>query len=331
MKPIHSLNSSLTLKILGDEKRQKILSILMKQPATLTQLGAILDVHPANIRHHLKKLENAGLVALQSQKIVRGFVEKYYQASAGAYHISLAILPHTAKEKLILAAGSHDIALEALSSVLAENEHAPDMFSLPVGSLDGLIALRQGLCQFAGCHLFDPASDEFNVPYLRYLFPDRPVRVISLAHRQQGLITQAGNPKGIRGLADLASGEVRFVNRNRGAGTRLWLDNALRAQGVEAAAIRGYAHEVNTHTALAQGILNGDADAGVGLAAAASKFGLDFLPLFEERFDLVLLDEHYEIGLLHPVLDILQTSKFRQTVNGIPGYSAQNMGQEIRM
>ena len=180
--------------------------------------------------------------------------------------------------------GSHDLALEGIAEHL-ENHFT--FLSLPVGSLDGLVNLRQGLCQISGSHLLDETG-EYNTPFVRHFFPDRDVEVVTLAYRTQGLMLTKGNPKGIKQVADVARPNVRFVNRNSGSGTRLWFDAELRQLKIPNGKINGYEKIVMTHTDAAMLISNNKADVTLGLQAAAHQNGLDFIPLFEERYDLVL-------------------------------------------
>lgn len=330
MKPASTLQTVESLKVLGDSLRAEILRLLLLEPATLSQLGRALSLHPANIRHHLKQLEEAGLVEFISSRGVRGFVEKYYQAAASAYFVNYALLPPPAPQGTIFALGSHDPALELLADHLGART-GPRLVALPVGSLDGLIALRQGFCQFSGCHLYDPAGGEYNTSYVRHIFPDRVMHVVTLAHREQGLLIAPSNPRQIRGLEDLGRSDLTFINRKAGSGTRLWLDWQLRAMGLDFAQIRGYTQEAGTHSQVAAAVLRGEADLGVGVLAAARKSGLDFIPLFEERFDLIIPDEHFQSQLLLPALDYLQTAQFRAAVQSLGGYDPHDMGRETSL
>ena len=153
------------------------------------------------------------------------------------------------------------------------------------------------------------------------------MQVITLAHREQGLLAAPGNPKRIRSLADLTCENVIFINRNPGSGTRLWLDHQLQAEGIPTASIQGYADIVSTHTATATRVQSGKADVALGLRAAAHQFGLDFIPLFHERYDIVFMLEHST--LLDPLLDIIQTRKFRQNVDALTGYDTTHSGKLI--
>jgi putative molybdopterin biosynthesis protein len=331
MAPIQKIDDLEPLKIIADPLRLKILRSLMARPATLSQMGRQWKMHPANVRYHLKKLEEAGLVALVDVQQVRGFVEKYYRATSRALLVNMVVTPQSEKREVVTALGSHDLALELVAHTLSQGENTPDMFTLPLGSLDGLMALRQGAGQIAGCHLLDPPTGEYNLPYVRHFFPGQPMRVITLVRRQQGLIVAPGNPLGIQQIADLARDEVRFVNRNRGSGTRLWVDQQLNEKGISAQAVFGYQDAVRTHLEVAERIKQGQADVGVGLYAAAHKMELDFVPLFEERYDVVIPEEYYHSELLKPVLDYVNTAEFRRAVESLGGYNTAEAGKEIQV
>jgi putative molybdopterin biosynthesis protein len=198
-----------------------------------------------------------------------------------------------------------------------------------VGSLEGLIALRQGLAQMAGCHLLDAESGEYNLPYVRHLFPDREVALVTLVHREQGLLVAPGNPHQIHQMEDLTRPDVRIINRNRGSGTRLWLDHELGRLSLPVQALRGYEREVRTHTAVAEAIHTGRADAGLGVEAAARKYNLDFIPLFQERFDLVMPREQIAEPRLLPLFEILVSLQFRRQVQNLGGYQTDHTGDQI--
>jgi putative molybdopterin biosynthesis protein len=277
---------------------------------------------PAWIRHHIKMLESANLVELAEVRITGTVTEKFYRARAGALLLQELVLPKSDKPAVIFS-GSHDLALEAAASSLSKYVN---LLNLPVGSLDGLVNLRQGLCHISGAHLLDE-NGEYNTPYIRRFFPDREVEVITLANRTQGLMFRRGNPKRIRGVMDLANPDVQFVNRNAGSGTRLWLDKELKKVGIKADAIRGYDRVVKTHSEAAALIEDGNADSALGLQAAAGGHGLDFLPLFEERYDLILPREQEKV--LTPLLDYLQTADFHRATESLTGYSAAHSGEQI--
>jgi putative molybdopterin biosynthesis protein len=322
MKTIAPLTSFEQIKLLADSRRMEIVRLLMAEPATLSQLGRAIGKHPAWVQHHIKALEAGGLVEIAEVRVTDGITEKYYRAKADGFIIQAMILPEGEKPVLVFS-GSHDLALERLA--LHISPHVQILVH-PVGSLDGLVNLRMGLCNLSGVHLLD-ASGEYNVPFVSRLFPDRLMHLITLAHRTQGWMVAPGNPKGIQSAADLLQPGVRFINRNPGSGTRLWLDAELHRLGILAGAISGYDQVVKTHTEAAFAIQSGRADAALGLEAAAIQHGLDFLPLFAERYDLVLPDE--QLKPFAPLLDMLQNGSFRQGVRNLRGYDTSHTGEEI--
>jgi putative molybdopterin biosynthesis protein len=324
MKKVEPLRSFGNIKLLADSRRLDILRLLMASPATLTNLARTLKQSPAWIRHHILALESADLVEVSEIRKTGRVTEKFYHAKADALLLQEMILPKTKKAAVIIS-GSHDLALEGIAEHL---EKQVTLLSMPVGSLDGLVNLRQGLCQLSGSHLLDE-SGEYNTPFVRHLFPDREVEIVTLAYRTQGLMFINGNPRGIRKIADIAKPNVRFVNRNMGSGTRLWLDAELRKLKIPAEKVNGYEKVVKTHTEAAALISESKADAALGLQAAAHQHGLDFIPLFEERYDLVLPCEN-EPTLL-PLLDYLQTANFRTELNALTGYNSTHSGEQITL
>src|SRR5215469_8733793 len=190
----------------------------------------------------------------------------------------------------IVAIGSHDLVLDLAASALRADDAMVTLASSNVGSLGGLVALRDGLCHIAGSSRCDPASGEDTVAYVERVFGAAAgeVAVVRLVERSQGLIVAPGNPLGIDALPDVCRPGVRYVNRQRGAGTRVLLDVMLERHGLAAAAIEGYAREEPTHLAVAAAIAAGRADAGLGIMAAARAFGLDFVPVTREPYDLVV-------------------------------------------
>ncbi len=323
MSKVEILDQFEQIKALADSRRLEILRLLLAKPASLTQLGIKLGQHPARVRHHLQKLEKAGLVELSEVTIISGVTEKFYRTCAGAYLIQQMVLPKDGQRQTIIFSGSHDLAIEQFSQTLGNNIN---LLSLPVGSLDGLVALRQGFCHIAGSHLLD-TNGGYNTPFVRHLLPDRKTTMVTLAYRQQGLILAAGNPKGIHELADLAREDVSFVNRQPGSGTRLWLDTRLKEIGISPTLINGYNRIFHTHTEVALSIRSGQADAGIGLQAVAQRHNLFFIPLFKERFDLTMLQESTQ--LLMPMLDHLQSRICRKEMAGLSGYDTSHTGEQI--
>jgi putative molybdopterin biosynthesis protein len=230
-------------------------------------------------------------------------------------------------EKTIFAIGSHDLTLDLMAQYLAEHERR--LVSANVGSQGGLVALRRGEAHLTGSHLLDPQTGEYNISAIRQYVPKMPVKVFALARRQQGLIVRKGNPKGIRSLKDLTRPSVQFVNRQRGAGTRVLLDYHLKSMTISAESIAGYFQEEYTHLGVAAAIASGRADCGLGIAAAAQALDLDFVPLFQERYDLVIPKQFVDDNLLAPLFGLLTDSAFRKAVSQLTGYDVSVMGTVI--
>jgi len=322
MRTVKNVRSFEQLKVLADSRRLEILRLLMASPATVTQLARRLEQSPAWIRHHVVKLRSAGLVEVDERRRTGRVSEVFYRAEADALHIQEVITPRTRRHVVILS-GSHDLALEAAAERLAKSI---TLIYMPVGSLDGLANLRQGICHVAGTHLLDEGG-EYNTPTLRRLFADRRMDVITLAQRTQGLILPPGNPKAIRGLMDLARADVRYVHRNPGSGTQVWIDLEFRRKGIAAARESGRQLTTKTHTEAARLVHDHKADAAVGLQAAAHLHALEFIPLFEERFDLVL--PHEQEAPLSPLLDYLHTAEFRHKTAALSGYTTGHSGESV--
>jgi putative molybdopterin biosynthesis protein len=227
----------------------------------------------------------------------------------------------------IFAIGSHDISLDVLAQFLSRMNRR--FTSANAGSLGGLLALKRGEAHLAGSHLLDTESGEYNLSYIRQYIPELSVIVMSLVGRQQGLIVSKGNPKGIHDLSDLIRPDISFVNRQRGAGTRVLLDYHLGLMGVNHDAIRGYEHEEYTHLAVAVAVASDRADCGLGIAAAAYALELDFMPMFTERYDLIIPEVFINSEILEPLFRVIKDSEFRQIIAGLPGYDVSIMGRLI--
>ena len=230
-------------------------------------------------------------------------------------------------ERTILCIGSHDLTLDLLAQFLAEHDRR--LASANVGSQGGLIALRRAEAHLAGSHLLDPKTGEYNISYIRQYLPNIPVKVVALVGREQGLLVRRGNPKGVKSLEDLGRLQLQFLNRQRGAGTRVLLDYHLNLLGISHQSIVGYSQEEYTHLAIAAAIASGRADCGLGIAAAAHALDLDFIPLFHERYDLVIPKEHADSQLLAPLFGLLADRSFREAVSQLTGYDVSVMGTVI--
>ncbi|MEW5911740.1 MAG: molybdopterin biosynthesis protein [Thermodesulfobacteriota bacterium] len=234
--------------------------------------------------------------------------------------------PRRRVEDTLVVVGSHDVTLDLLGDHLKRLDPALHLSSSHLGSLAGLMAIRDGRCHLGGTHLLDPASGDYNVSYIKKHLKGLPVRLVTLAWRQQGLMLKPGNPKGIASFADLTRPEVTLINRQAGSGTRVLLDYHLQKLGLDPAAIKGYDQEEYTHTAVAVQVLAGGADVGLGILAAARALGLDFLPLMQERYDLCIPQAFWDDPRVEALRQVLASPEFRREVEALGGYDAAPMG-----
>lgn len=233
---------------------------------------------------------------------------------------------HTEREKDLFLAGSDDPVLVRLLRDYSQARGLESMaFYSAVGSHGGLLALKEGKVHGSCCHLLDPESGEYNLPFLKRVLPEGSYAVVTLWHRRQGLLVRKGNPLGIRNLKDVANKGARFVNRNRGTGTRLLLDMILAQEGLSPEAITGYTHEVPSHLEVGIKVFLGEGDAGIGIEYVAHLLTLDFVPLKEERFDLVLSEEVWDTKKVREFLDFLSS----RVLKPVPGYSFKETGKVI--
>lgn len=227
----------------------------------------------------------------------------------------------------VVVTGSHDLALDLLGSHIRRANPRARLVSANVGSLGGLLALKRGDAHIAGTHLLDEAAGVYNRPFLDRLLPGEDVLLVHLAMREQGLIVPQGNPQNLRGIEDLLRDGVRFVNRQKGSGTRVLLDYQLGKLGLTAGGISGYEHEEFTHMAVAAAVAGGTATAGLGILAAARALGLAFIPLFSEQYDLAVPVRHWESPVLLPVRRALASPAYRAAVTALGGYNTDHMGE----
>jgi putative molybdopterin biosynthesis protein len=268
------------------------------------------------------------LVRADGLLVVPAGVEGHHAGSAVSVQLlrSLDDISRT-----IVAIGSHDLVLDLAASALRAEDPLVTLASSNVGSLGGLTALRDGLCHIAGSHLLDPATGDYTLPYVQRVFGQDAgnVAVIRLVHREQGLIVAPGNPSRLAGIADLTRPGVRYVNRQRGAGTRVLLDHILGQLGITPDAVDGYAREEPTHLAVAAAIASGRADAGLGIMAAAQALGLGFVPVTREPYDLVVAPGELDSPQLAPLWALLRSDGFKAAVEELGGYSAKEMGRRL--
>ncbi len=230
-------------------------------------------------------------------------------------------------EHTLVVVGSHDMTLDLTANLLKKCDPQINLASSNVGSLGGLLALRNSTAHLAGSHLLDTETGEYNISYINRYLSGLEVYLVTLVHREQGLIVAPGNPKSIKGLEDLTRDGVSFVNRQAGSGTRILLDWRLNQLDIDSSMIKGYEREEYTHMAVAVAVLSGTADVGMGIHAAAQALGLDFVPITTERYDLVIPAAHYDNPLVQRFLQVIASQEFKQQVVALGGYDVRDTGR----
>lgn len=229
--------------------------------------------------------------------------------------------------RVIRFVGSHDPVVSLIARRFSELMPDITFKFIFAGSLGGLMALARREADFAGCHLWDAETGLYNTPYVRRLLPNQKVALLTLAHRRLGLIVPHGNPDNVTRLADLSREGLRFVNRQWGAGTRIWLDDQLEQLGILHGQIQDYGHEVGTHLEVAATIAQGDAEVGLGVETAALAYGLDFMLLTTERYDLAIPEETWAFPAIQAVADWLPTEEAKAAISAMGGYDTAHTGE----
>jgi putative molybdopterin biosynthesis protein len=225
--------------------------------------------------------------------------------------------------------GSHDLSVELLAEFL---NHSSSTFSLKTvfkGSMQGLIALYHREAQVTGIHLWDKKLQEYNIPFVEHILLAEAYTVVNLVQRSQGWIVPAGNKHNIKSWEDISKKGLRFVNRQRGSGTRLRIDQYLMENEIPIRQIHGYENEEKTHWGVALKVANGEADFGIGIQFAAQRMGLDFVPLFKERFDLVILQETAEKPEWQQIQAVINSSAYKRAVEQHVGYDTSLTGKIV--
>ena len=261
-------------------------------------------------------------------------------------------------ENTVVIIGSHDLILDVIADIMPNKYRNMFVSSTHVGSMGGLMALRRGEAHMAPIHLLDEATGEYNVSYIKKMFKE-PMALIKGVHRIQGIMVKKGNPLGIKGIADLATpcdacgvdtygtdvtdaesgtvgtagnaakSTIRYVNRQRGAGTRVLFDYRLKQENIDPSSINGYDREMATHMAVAAAVASDGADAGMGVLSAAKAMELDFIEVGPEEYDFAIPAEYLELPHIKAFIEILQSSEFRDRIEELGGYSAENAGKII--
>ena len=230
-------------------------------------------------------------------------------------------------QNTLVVIGSHDPLLDELGNMLHVADESLYMSSSHVGSMGGIMAIRRGEAHMAGCHLLDTVTGEYNLSFMKKYFPKGDVKLIRCVGREQGLMVAKGNPLDIQKFADIAKEGVRYVNRQKGSGTRILADYLCKTEQIDMASVYGYEREEMTHTSVAAQIASGSADAGMGIYSAAKLYDLDFIPICVEEYDLIISDYAWNTPMVQQLMKVLKSDIFRQKLMELGGYTVDNAGE----
>lgn len=232
-------------------------------------------------------------------------------------------------ENTLVSIGSHDIVMDLLGNQL--HKETPDFFlsSAHVGSMGGIMAMKKGECHLAPIHLMDEDTGEYNISYIKRYIKNEEMALIKFVKRSQGLMIQEGNPKNIKGIEDLSREDIQFVNRQRGAGTRILLDYYLRTNNIQEFQVKGYDREMTTHMAVAASVSSGTADCGLGIYSAAKSMGLDFIPIAWEDYDLLIRKNDLDNAEIVKLIEVIKSIQFLNMIEELGGYDVKNTGEIV--
>ena len=276
---------------------------------------------------HARRQRDAQAVGDAGRLVVSHVALRETEASLSALDLYAALAPTTRPTRgqtfaTPVIIGSDDPLLARLAQLAHTSTQS-------VGSIGGLLALAQHQANVAGIHLLDAETGEYNVPFVKHLLPEEDIMLVNLAFRENGLLIARGNPKNLRSVRDLARRDVRYINRQRGAGTRLLVYSKLRAVHIDPHTLPDWDRVANTHDAVAGAIASGTTDVGPGLRAVAAEWNLDFISLGEERYDLAIPRADFESPRLRVLLDAFHSVQFRQTAQSFAGYDLARMGKVV--
>ncbi|OHW61348.1 molybdopterin molybdenumtransferase [Andreesenia angusta] len=254
-----------------------------------------------------------------------GIVPREVEGIESGDKISVQLLkPYDEIEDTLVSIGSHDMVMDILGDMMRVS-------SAHTGSLGGIISMKKKESHVAPIHLLDESTGEYNISYVKKYFPGGGMSLIKGVQRVQGFIVPKGNPKQIQSVKDLSRGDIVFVNRQRGSGTRILLDYHISREGVDTEAIDGYDLEYNTHMDIAQAVKSGNADVGLGIASAAYALGLDFVELADEEYDFLVYTDSLKEAEIEKFIEILRSEEFKKRVAEIPGYKTDRAGEVVEV
>ncbi|MED4604141.1 helix-turn-helix transcriptional regulator [Paenibacillus validus] len=301
---------------------------------TTEDIAKILKISKLTVYDLIKKGELPAYRVGRQMRVDADDLERYKARAKGGNLRPAVPQPETVRLDTIretagvrpLVITGQDVSLDILTKHIEKRTKSYRPLRSHVGSLDSLIAMYQGQADIVSTHLLDGDTGTYNVPYVRKLLTGHAYVVLNLVVRGAGLYVRRGNPKQILGWADLARDDIRIVNREKGAGARVLLDEQLRLHALSSRDVNGYDDEESNHLGVAGKVASGEADAGVGIERAASMVGVDFIPLIQERYDLVMLKHPHNEEWIGLITEIVRSDAFKKELRSIQGYDLTHTG-----
>ena len=298
---------------------------MSKDMLTSDDLAEYLHIHKNQIYRLIKEKRLPATRITGKWLFPKQLVDQWIQDSARQM---VGLAPVETANRVVIA-GSNDIALESLAKYVHSRNRNLTVSLSSLGSGAGLQALEKGTCHIAAVHLLDVRSGEYNTPFVKKRLAGTALRVVNLAHREQGFLLRRGNPLGIKTFQDIAKKKAVLINRQQGSGTRLLLDFKLKESQIDPSEISGYDTTVHTHMEVALAVMRGSADVGMGIRAAAQLLNLDFVPVTTERFDLVIPAGLGSTEAISVLCKSLASEEFKSDVGRMGGYDIRETGRVL--
>jgi len=298
------------------------------QMYTPDEIATIFKISKHTVYELIKRGELRAFKVGNKMRIEQAEVDRYKESMTAApkQEKTSSTPPNSTQMYTIKITGSHDFVIEHLLKMVQRELHSISLQPSFIGSLEGLMTLYHGASDVAAIHLLDPASQTYNIPFIKQLFVHEPITVLRLGAREQGFIVKNGNPKQIQSFEDLVRKDVSFINRQKGSGTRFIFDHYLSVHNIAPASIIGYDNEEWTHLSTASAVSRGAGDVAFGIRSAASQLNLDFIPVTNEQFDLVFRWTDENKNALEALISLIQAPDFASSMEG---YDFSELGKII--
>ncbi len=304
----------------------------MRDDSALTPLDVaeILKITKNTVYELIKRGELKGYKVGKKIRVDMKDVEEYKNCSKNnkAYNVEIVHGKIDYNDSFIIS--GQDIMLDIIVRHLEKNFKGFNPLRSYEGSYNGLYALYQGKVQVATAHLWDGDTGEYNVPYVKRMLPGVPAVIVHLAKRMQGFYIRKGNPKNIEGWEDLKRSDITIVNREKGSGTRVLLDEHLRKGGITPSSIKGYDKEYSSHLGIASAVSRGEADIGLGNEKSGLQVQeIEFIPLQQERYEMIIKKEDFHKPNFQAIMRVINSEEVKIELEGIGGYDLTDMGKVI--